>query len=139
MAGEEHPVRLHEETFKEIKSLLKDHEEKLFKGAQKISVTVDSIGKLERRMDAREEELKIITRLAISVEGVTGQIEKILEQMELHTKRMDGHDTKITTLERAPGDTAIKYWQVAVACAITFIVGSTLTYMVGALLQLPKP
>jgi chromosome segregation ATPase len=136
---EEHPVRLHEETFKEIKLKLKDHEDKLFRGAQTIAVTADSLEKLEHRMADREKELQIITRLAISVEGVTGQIEKILEQMEAHTKRMDGHDTKITTLERAPGDTAIKYWQVAVACAITFLVGSTLTYMVGALLQLPKP
>jgi predicted nucleic acid-binding Zn-ribbon protein len=114
--ADEHQVRAHEQNFADLKDAIKEIELKLFKGAQKISVTESSLCKLEKRMDSREDELVILTRLVVGVEHLGAEVKDLVQTVKYH-------GDEIEALKIAPGKKALEYWQAFIVAVITGIAG----------------
>jgi hypothetical protein len=72
------------------------------------------------RIDSMEEPLRVMARVAMSVEQLADRMDAILEELR-------GHDSRICTLERLPGMTAIQAWRFVVCLLATAIGSAVLT------------
>jgi chromosome segregation ATPase len=118
--AEEHPIRAHEETFKDLKASVKEIEEKLFKGGEKIARLESSASSAHKRLDSREDELKVLTRLVVGVEHLGEEMAKLVQTVK-------NHDDEIEALKLAPGKKALDFWQAVGMTIVTGIAAMFLT------------
>jgi chromosome segregation ATPase len=123
---EGHPIQEHNTRFDRIERSVSDILEKLFKGGERIKGVEESTKSAHHRLDDREEEIKAIREVAFSVRTLAEEMKGIKTDLK------DFH-TRVTHLERKPGDTAIKFWHVFVVSLITGISGMVLTYTAMAM------
>lgn len=124
----EHPVMEHSARFERIEKTIDTISEKLFKGGERIADLESKASSAHKRLDARENEIKAISELAHSVKYIA-------EEMKGMKKTQEEQGKAILHLQRAPGDTAIKYWHVFVVSLITGFGGMIISYVA----LLPKP
>jgi chromosome segregation ATPase len=121
-----HPVQEHNGRFDRIERSVSEILEKLFKSGERIKGVEESAKYAHDRLDDREEEIKAIREVAFSVRTLAEQMKSIKTDMK-------DFNTRVACLERKPGDTAIKFWHVFLACLITGITSVLLTQFIMAL------
>jgi len=126
MADTFHPVVEHNARFERLEKVAENVNEKLQKGGERIAKLEASASSMHKRMDAREGEIKAISELAHSVKYIA-------DEMKGMKKTQEEQGKAILTLQRTPGDTAIKYWHVFVVSLITGFGGMAVTYFALAM------
>jgi chromosome segregation ATPase len=117
----EHPIAEHNGRFERLEKTLEGIHGKLQKGGERIAKLESSSSSIHKRMDEREREIKAVSELAHSVKYIA-------DEMKGMKKTQEEQGKAILTLQRSPGDTAIKYWHVFVVSLITGFGGMAVTY-----------
>lgn len=113
---EEVLIKTHESMFSDIKKSIKNLEDIINKGRERIVIVEQSTKSAHHRLDSQEEQTKAIIKMSSSIEYMAKQVEDMVNILKEHDGRLD-------KLERAPGDTMIAYWKLFVGAIITGGVG----------------
>lgn len=124
-----HPSeRAHEALFDRIQEEIKQINEHVLEGARRFERIEASTKSAHKRLDDKEQEIKIISKLAYSVQTIAEEMKEMKGEIKEHGKRL-------LDIEKQPGETAIKYWHVFVVSLITGLGGMIISYLA----LLPKP
>lgn len=79
---------------------------------ERLVIAEQSTKSAHHRIDGMEEQTKAIIRMSVSVENMAGKMEEMINLYK-------DHDNRIVTLEHAPADKIMSYWQLFVCALIT--------------------
>lgn len=130
-----HPYEEHTAQLKNINSSIMKGVERIAKVEASQKTQADELEYLNKRLDARENELKVIERLAFSIESLSKDVGTILEKMDANnldqmSKDISGLQTDVVgikdtliILQYRPERKISEYVQEAIRTLITLAVG----------------
>lgn len=83
---------------------------------ERIVAIEQSTRSAHHRIDGIEGNTEAIIRMSVSIENMTEEIKRLIPIL-------DDHDKRIDDIERGPGDSAVKWWQLIAATFVTGLLG----------------
>lgn len=117
-----HPEQAHENLFIRIQDDIKGINEHMLDCARRIEVIDASTKSAHKRINDREEEIKIISSLAHSVKTIADEMKDLKADVKSH-----GDD--IALMKRTPGDLAVKALGIFIGALITGVAGLVIGLM----------
>lgn len=89
---------------------------------ERLTVAEQSTKSAHHRLDSMQDQTKAIIKMSANIEHILD----VIKDMQGILKE---HDARIDKLERLPGDTILKYWQLVVGALLTGAVGVVIGVM----------
>lgn len=90
---------------------------------ERVTRVEDSTKLAHHRLDAQEEQTKAIYELAYEVKTYAKQQDQIIAQQGEIIALINGHGDRLTTLEKAPGESLLSYWKLFIGALVTGAAG----------------